>query len=153
MKRFIPFLILMSVWIPEAVVQAQDSPGGYDGNGNFIDFGGPPTEVTATAGDRSITVTWQPPSYLGSYNLVQYNIGIRSRLWGANPSVEVTAPGGSSARSHTITETGIDEIQIKNGQEYSINAAAIYDTSSLVRGATRSKAASLSPVANRLRTL
>ena len=40
MKVVIPFLMLMSLWITEAIAQ------------------GPPTNVKATPGDRQITLTW-----------------------------------------------------------------------------------------------
>ena len=51
MKLFIPLLILMSLLITEAV--AQSPPG-------------PPTNVTATPGDRQVTLSWTPPSNKGT---------------------------------------------------------------------------------------
>ena len=46
MKRFIPLLILMSLWITEAIAQHE------------YDAFGAPTNFEATAGDRKVTLSW-----------------------------------------------------------------------------------------------
>ena len=59
MKRFIPLLILMSLWITEAVAQAPGAPTGL--------------RVTAV-GDRKITLSWIPPSNTGDSAIRYYRI-------------------------------------------------------------------------------
>ena len=96
MKVFIPFLILMSLWITQAVAQTY----------------GPPTNVTTTPGDRSIMLTWEPPINIPegeSVTLYTWRIG--SSLGGI--------PGGPTARSHTLDS-------LNNGTTYQIRIEVRY---------------------------
>ena len=74
MKVVIPFLMLMSLWITEAIAQ------------------GPPENVKATPGDRQITLTWDAaPAGVTEYTWDASSIGAGGGI-----------SGGASARSHTI---------------------------------------------------
>ena len=64
MKILIPFLILMSLLITEAVAQSVQ------------DAFGPPTGITATAGDRQITLSWRHPSDIDSAEIDEYEIDV-----------------------------------------------------------------------------
>jgi len=71
---------------------------------------GPPREVTATAGDREVTVTWQAPASTGSFPVSNYQIQ--------------ASPGGAScvvpATELTCVITGLT-----NGVEYTIRGRAL----------------------------
>ena len=60
MKLLIPLLILMSLWITEAVAQ-KPAPG-------------PPTGVTVTPGDRQYTLRWTHPSGISTDDIDAYYI-------------------------------------------------------------------------------
>ena len=103
MKLFISLLILMSLVITEAVAQ--------------LTAPGPPTEVTATAGDRQYTLRWTHPSGISiddirAYRITRYNsagaqIGRRTLLVSSNPTVILPNP-------HFTRE------YLDNGTEYAI---------------------------------
>ena len=99
MKRFIPFLILMSLWITEAVAH------------NF----GAPTGVTVTPGDRQVTFRWTHPSGidLTDVNNIAYEFRVNSRdivlEWGrSTPSVVSENPSYTWAGSFNGTEYTYD---------------------------------------------
>lgn len=88
MKVFIPFLILMSLLITEAVAQTRPAPTGF----------------TATAvGDRQVTLSWRPPSNIGTDTIEHYysvyltgvdrtlTTGSNQELVGGNLGVAVTS--------------------------------------------------------------
>ncbi len=118
MKRVISIslLILMSLLITEAVAQTYLSG---------------PTNVTATGGDRTITVEWEPP--IGeTLAVLRYNL---YPFTGAGISV-----GNSSVRKFTLTQSHFTNIGQNghpiNGQTYSITVRAIYDATVTVGNTT-----------------
>ena len=98
MKKVIPFLILMSLWITEAVAQSN-----FDGP--------PPINVSATGGDRSITVRWQPPSDTGGRTVDRYSVD--------RGGARIGVPGAASARSYIYEN-------LPNGTTYNLRVRIIY---------------------------
>ena len=112
MKRFIPLLILMSLWITEAIAQ-KPAPG-------------PPTGVTLDPGDRQYTLKWTHPSGISigdiaAYRLIMYNsageeIG-NSNLWvSTEPTVALPNPH--------YTQQYLD-----NGTEYALKLGVYMESS------------------------
>ena len=99
MKVVIPFLMLMSLWITEAIAQ-----------------GGPPENVKATPGDRQIRLTWDAAPDISGDPVASYSCKIGAS--GAD------VPGGASARSYTATNVGPGDL--KNGTSYAVRITAIY---------------------------
>ena len=106
MKRAIPLLILMSLWITEAV--AQSIPPG------------PPTGLKVTAvGDRQVTLSWTPPSKTGSSDIRYYRIYYKRR-----------DPDGGAIRTTTRGPGGFQpltsfKIGISNFGIYTVSVTAI----------------------------
>ena len=115
MKRFIPLLILMSLWITEAVSQQN-----FDGP--------PPINVSATGGDRIITVSWQPPSDTGGRTVSRYAV----HSGGSGLQV----PGGALARSFIVRRLVGNGPPLSNGTTYPIRVRIIYNNNDGGRSGT-----------------
>ena len=100
MKRFIPLLILMSLWITEAIAQTLT----------------PPTNVTAIAGDRQIKLTWGPPS------------NDTFTAYGVSPLLGHTIALLKSSTSYVIKGVSPPSLSegLVNGNQYNVRVSAIY---------------------------
>ena len=106
MKRIIPLLILMSLLITEAV--AQDP--------------GPPSNVRVTVGDRSITVTWEPPIDQAGKTVASYHVSVRGAGGG------VSRPPWPYKIEHLgqATSTNDPYRPLENGFPYSVRVSVRY---------------------------
>ncbi|MDE0689446.1 MAG: fibronectin type III domain-containing protein [Candidatus Poribacteria bacterium] len=91
MKRFIPFLILLSLLITEAVAQELAPP-----------------KLTATPGDKKITLNWTVPSNTATRTLNNF-------------SYEINNVGTDT---HDITITSVTRTGLTNGQTYRVRVKA-----------------------------
>ena len=81
--------------LPAAPAQAQTKPA-------------VPTGMTATAGDRQVTLTWDDPN---DASITKYQVWHRPQAQRTGGSGWVDVPGGGTARSYTVTG-------LTNGTEY-----------------------------------
>lgn len=96
-------------------LQAYDGEIVSDGNGSSLP-GAPPSAPSASAGDASVSLAWQPPQSTGGSPIIGYEV--RLGAGSADPVTVAIANTGSSATTATISG-------LTNGTSYRFRVAAI----------------------------